>query len=273
MDGIASLYVALSARSCKASHAITVERDRENGFINVCYCLKIINKNHDNLNTILMASYDKAETYDQEMISKFGEYYFKVIKKIVEFVQPKSEDIVLDMGAGTGAVSFALAPRVKRVIAVDISESMLREARKKAEDANIGNIEFVVGDFLNPNVSEKVDAIVSNIALHHLTDEEKERAIANMAGLLKDNGRVVLGDVIIFFDTSQKQADEVLDTIEEYFGRKKSKAIKRLREVFHKKHPVKFETLEKYFNEAGFRIDRVEKIFSIIGIIRAIKSI
>ena len=221
----------------------------------------------------MVENYDKrAETYDQEMISKFGEYYFKVIKKIVEFTQPKSEDIVLDIGAGTGAVSFALAPRVKRVIAVDISESMLAEARKKAEDANIGNIEFVVGDFLQPNVSEKVDAIVSNIALHHLTDEDKAKAIKNMAGLLNDKGRIVLGDVIIFFDTTQKQADEVLDTIEEYFGRKKSKAIKRLREVFKKRHPAKFETLEKIFADAGLKIEKVEKIFSIIGIIKAVKA-
>ena len=222
----------------------------------------------------MVGNYGKgAETYDQEMISKFGEYYFRVIKKIVEFTQPKSQDIVLDLGAGTGAVSFALAPRVKRVIAVDISESMLAEARKKAEDANIGNIEFVVGDFLQPNVSEKVDAIVSNIALHHLTDEDKAKAIKNMAGLLNDKGRIVLGDVIIFFDTTQKQADEVLDAIEDYFGRKKSKAIKRLREVFKKRHPAKFETLEKIFADAGLKIEKVEKMFSIIGIIKAVKSI
>ena len=221
----------------------------------------------------MLENYDKrAETYDQEMISKFGEYYFKVIRKMVEFIKPKSQDVVLDIGAGTGAVSFALAPYVKRVIAVDISESMLQEAKRKAQDSNIENIEFVVGDFLNLNVDEKVDAIVSNIALHHLTDEDKAKAIANMGSLLNDSGRIVLGDVIIFFDTTQKQADEVLDVIEEYFGRKKSKAIKRLREVFRKRHPATYETLEKCFTDAGFKIEKVEKIFSIIGIIRAVKA-
>jgi ubiquinone/menaquinone biosynthesis C-methylase UbiE len=150
---------------------------------------------------------------------------------------------------------------------------MLEEARKKAEDSDIGNIEFVVGDFLNPNVGEKVDIIVSNIALHHLTDEEKGKAIKRMAEMLNDGGRIVLGDVIIFFDTTQKQADEVLDVIREYLGRSRSRAIKELREVFRKSYPAKFETLEKYFTESGLKVERVEKIFSIIGIIKAVKAI
>ena len=117
------------------------------------------------------------------------------------------------------------------------------------------------------------DVIVSNIALHHLTDEDKEKAIAKMAEMLNENGRIVIGDVIIFFDTTEKQADEVLNTIEEYFGRKKSRAIKELRGVFKKSYPARFETLEKYFAGSGFKIDKVEKIFSIIGVIRAVKAI
>jgi ubiquinone/menaquinone biosynthesis C-methylase UbiE len=214
----------------------------------------------------------KAETYDQEMINKFGEHYFKVIRKIVELVRPRSEDVVLDMGAGTGAVSFALAPYVKKVIAVDISEQMLNEAKRKAEDSNIGNIDFVVGDFLHPNVEGTVDVIVSNIALHHLTDEEKEKAVKIMAEKLNDGGRLVLGDVIIFFDTTQKQADEVLNVIQEYMGRGKSRAIKELREVFSKKHPARFEDLERMIIGNGLKIEKVEKIFSIIGVIKAVKT-
>jgi ubiquinone/menaquinone biosynthesis C-methylase UbiE len=215
----------------------------------------------------------RAGTYDEEIISKFGEYYFKVIKKILQFAEPKSEDVVVDIGAGTGAVSFAFAPRVKKVIAVDISEKMLEEAKRKAEDANIENMDFVVGTFMEPNVSEQADIVVSNISFHNLTDEEKAIAIKRMGKLLKDNGRLVLGDVIIFFDTSEKEADEVLDVIAEYLGRKKTKAIKELREVFKRKYPVKYENLEKMLTDAGFEIKEVDKIFSIIGIVKAVKTI
>jgi len=215
---------------------------------------------------------DKAGQYDERMISKFGEYYFKTIKRIVELAQPKSTDTVLDIGTGTGAVSFAIAPRVKKVVAIDIDQGMLEEAKRKAESANIENVEFRPGSFLKPNIDEKVDVIVSNIALHHLTDEDKAKAIKKMAELLNENGKILLADVMIFSETAQKEIDDVLDAIREYFGRKKSKAIKELRVVFKKKYPAKYEDLERMFKEAGLEIVKVEKMFSIFGIISARKA-
>ncbi|MHA1364305.1 MAG: class I SAM-dependent methyltransferase [Candidatus Freyarchaeota archaeon] len=41
---------------------------------------------------------------------------------MVELADPKESDTVLDMGAGTGNVTFAFAPRVRKVLALDISE-------------------------------------------------------------------------------------------------------------------------------------------------------
>jgi len=215
---------------------------------------------------------DKAEQYDERMISKFGEYYFKTIRRIVELAHPKSTDVVIDLGAGTGAVSFAMAPWVKKVMAIDIDQGMLEEAKRKAEGANVQNIEFKLGSFLEPNVGEKADIIVSNIALHHLTDEDKAKAIRKMAELLNENGRIVLADVMIFSETAQKEIDDVLDAIREYFGSKKSRAIKELRVVFKKRYPAKYEDLERMFKEAGLEIVKVEKMFSIFGIISARKA-
>ena len=93
-----------------------------------------------------------------------------------------------------------------------------------------------------------------------------------MSELLNEGGRLVLGDVIIFFDTTQKQADEVLDVIEGYLGKKRAKAIKELRQVFKEKHPIKYALLEKYLAESGLKIEKVDKIFSIIGVVRAVKA-
>jgi len=121
--------------------------------------------------------------------------------------------VVLDLGTGTGAVAVALAPEAGQVIGRDISEGMMERAREKARDRGIDNVEFGVGTFREPNVEEpvdtgstespradarsaRVDIVVSNFAMHHLSDEEKREAIRAIADL--GPRKFVLGDVMFF---------------------------------------------------------------------------
>jgi SAM-dependent methyltransferase len=56
---------------------------------------------------------------------------------------------VLDFGCGAGRLTLPLARRAKRVVACDISPTMLAHARRNAEAAGLSNIEFVqLGDQL-----------------------------------------------------------------------------------------------------------------------------
>src|SRR5581483_959388 len=51
---------------------------------------------------------------------------FRAIRdRIVEVASPTVEDVVVDLGAGTGLLTLALAPQVHEIVAVDISERML----------------------------------------------------------------------------------------------------------------------------------------------------
>jgi SAM-dependent methyltransferase len=115
---------------------------------------------------------------------------------VVEHAAPTAEDVVLDLGTGTGAIALALAPKAKRVVGRDISEGMLEQAREKAEAEGIENVEFGEGRFRDPNYDGEVDVVVSNFAMHHLSDEEKREAIAVIADL--NPRRFVLGDVMFF---------------------------------------------------------------------------
>ncbi len=108
----------------------------------------------------------------------------------------------MDLGAGTGALSLRLAPKVRRVIARDISEQMLKVAREKAQKKKVKNIDFDFGSFSEPNCGEKVD-IVSNLAFHHLTDEEKRKAIRVWYGLLKPGGGSYLVTICGFSTTER----------------------------------------------------------------------
>lgn len=106
------------------------------------------------------------------------------------------EDVVLDLGCGTGAIGLALAPDVNWVLGRDISEGMLERAREKATDRGLTNVEFAHGSFLEPNYDGPVDVVVSNFAMHHLSDADKREAVRVIADL--GPRRFVLGDVMLF---------------------------------------------------------------------------
>ncbi|WP_247728887.1 class I SAM-dependent methyltransferase [Halovivax limisalsi] len=103
---------------------------------------------------------------------------------------------VLDIGTGTGAIALALAADADRVIGRDVSDGMLEVAREKAANRGLDAVSFANGSFVDPDCDADVDAVVSNFAMHHLTDERKRTAIETIASLEPD--RVVLGDVMFF---------------------------------------------------------------------------
>ena len=108
--------------------------------------------------------------------------------------------IILDIGTGTGIVALEFAKRIGKageVIGIDISESMLRRAKKKAEENDITNIKFDRGSFTNIRLkNESVDMIVSSAALHHVEPHNKPKAFREMWRVLKIGGRIVINDAM-----------------------------------------------------------------------------
>ena len=65
----------------------------------------------------------------------------------------------MDFGGGTGLLSLPLVKQAKSVTLVDISEKMLEQARLKAEQQAIKNIQFLEQDLLeNPLKQEFVSS-------------------------------------------------------------------------------------------------------------------
>lgn len=95
-----------------------------------------------------------------------------------------------------------LANAGRTVIGIEPSPSM----REKALDKLKGKVDIIDGDFINFPVPGIVDTIVSTYAFHHLTDEEKAKAIALYGGLLKTGGKIVFADTMDQSNNAYQQA-------------------------------------------------------------------
>ncbi len=98
---------------------------------------------------------------------------------------------VMDFGAGTGLISSQIAPRVKKILAVDTSSAMLNKLLSKPELHD--KVQAVCQDIIDKPVAEKVDLIVSAMAMHHVKDTA--RLIQRFAEHLNTEGLLALADL------------------------------------------------------------------------------
>src|SRR5256712_11413306 len=95
------------------------------------------------------------------------------LQEVVDLVRPKQGDLALDVATGTGNTAFALAPRVRRVVGLDLTREMLDEARRVAAERSITNLDWVIGDASHlPFQHDTFDIYVVRAAPHHFTDIE-----------------------------------------------------------------------------------------------------
>jgi len=132
----------------------------------------------------------------------------QVLDQLIASSPPKPTDACVDLGAGTGFVTTALAPLVSSVLAVDISASMSASLAERAAHDGLANVSTEVSDlrqFQLPPAS--VDLVVSSYALHHLQDPEKRALVARAARWLRPGGRLVIADMMFGRGGSRRDRD------------------------------------------------------------------
>jgi ubiquinone/menaquinone biosynthesis C-methylase UbiE/DNA-binding transcriptional ArsR family regulator len=104
-----------------------------------------------------------------------------------------ADSVAGDLGCGTGQMSAALAPFVGRVIAVDASAAMLQAAKRRL--SAFDNVDLRRGELEALPIDDRaLDVATLMLVLHHVP--EPERALAEVARVLKPGGRVIIGDML-----------------------------------------------------------------------------
>jgi ubiquinone/menaquinone biosynthesis C-methylase UbiE len=127
------------------------------------------------------------------------------LDRLIELAAPAPDDLALDISTGGGHVALALATRVARVVASDLTPAMLAEARAFLTTRGVTNADYVIADAGDlPFLDSTFDLVTVRIAPHHYPDAA--RAVREMARVLRPNGRLVVVDNVA-------PADPALDAL------------------------------------------------------------
>lgn len=97
-------------------------------------------------------------------MKKLGQHFlidYSILDRLVEYASISRDDVVLEVGAGTGELTWRLARKARKVIAVEIDEKLALEASKKLSIYD--NVELIRGDILELRKNIKgFNKVVSN---------------------------------------------------------------------------------------------------------------
>jgi ubiquinone/menaquinone biosynthesis C-methylase UbiE len=217
---------------------------------------------------------DRADAWD--VVSRtpaFGRFR----DAILEAAALAGDNVIVDVGCGTGLVTLPAAGRVRTAIGIDASATMLERLRTHAAAAGIVNVRLIHGDMRRlPLADASVDVVVSCYAFHHLSDDGKELAAAEAFRVLRPGGRFVTVDMMFRLSLAARDRRIVRSKVI-LLLRAGPKGVVRLarnaiRVATHRwEHPAALDWWRETLERRGFVDVSVEELEHEAGIARAVR--
>ena len=164
------------------------------------------------------------------------------LARLVELVEPKPTDRVLDVATGTGNTAFAFAPFVAEVVAYDLTPGMLEQVRIGAAERGLTNVHPLLGDACAiPESVSGFDLVVARLAPHHFLSIDG--FLAGCRNALKEGGKLLVSDTATPDDHDLNQQIDEIET---------------LRDPSHV-HNLTYAEWRAGFERHGFRVTHVDE--------------
>ncbi|MEN6329223.1 MAG: class I SAM-dependent methyltransferase [Methanobacteriaceae archaeon] len=197
----------------------------------------------------------EAEIFDG-LIRTLIPHYQEMIEALAEVLpfHPKEHVSVLDLGSGTGNVSLTIKKRFPQahITCLDLAENMIQNTRYKL--AEYTEVDYVVGDLRDLEAVAEYDAVVSSLAIHHLSRKEQQSLYPKIHTALKEGG--------VFYNADNLKASS--EHLNQFYLKKWKEFLfqhhhpDEVEEVwlarhYREDHPQSLEDHLNWLKESGFR--------------------
>lgn len=145
------------------------------------------------------AAYQRyARNYDfaVKLYRLLGLHIEQYRSRVIELLQLKSGDHVVELGCGTGLNFSRIMEKIGsegQLIGVDISDNMLAIANERVERAGWKNVQLICSDLVEYSIPDGINAVLSTGVLGYVN--ERNQIIEEVSRKLGSKGRIVIFDL------------------------------------------------------------------------------
>ncbi|HMQ33010.1 MAG TPA: methyltransferase domain-containing protein [Chloroflexaceae bacterium] len=134
------------------------------------------------------------------------------LARLVQLAAPAGQELALDVATGGGHTALALAPRVRHVVASDLTLAMLQAAREHLAASGVSNVSYLRAEAERlPVARASLDLITCRVAAHHFADVRA--FVRGSASALRPGGQLIVSDHIGLDDP---ELDQFMDRFERW---------------------------------------------------------